>query len=425
MVQVSTAQVPQPDDARDALVYLTLQELATRVSHRNTGKLIGDPVGYDLMSRVASDENLHHLFYRDVTAAAIELDPSGMVQAIERQVAGFAMPGIGIPDFDRHAAAHRPRRHLRLRRPPRPDPGAGGAAPVEGRRADRARRRRRGRARPAAPPDRAHRPPRSPPGRAPREPSCRRPRSRGAPGRGHRPHCRAMSQLSLDEVRATLTAPGAPFEMEEVVIRGVPTRTWKHAPPTLRAVLEASRAHGDRRSSSTRTSASPSPSTSAAAGHLAQRLRDRFGVRPRATGWPSPCATSRSGPSRSGPRPSAGAVVVPLNAWWTGPELEYGLEDSGSVVLFADAERAERLERPPARACRRCGPSIVARAEDAAALPTARCAFEDVARRGARRRPSCPRWPSIPRTTPRSSTPRARPAGRRAPSARTATSAPT
>jgi hypothetical protein len=104
MVQVSTAQVPQPDDARDALVYLTLQELATRVSHRNTGKLIGDPVGYDLMSRVASDENLHHLFYRDVTAAAIELDPSGMVQAIERQVAGFAMPGVGIPDFDRHAA---------------------------------------------------------------------------------------------------------------------------------------------------------------------------------------------------------------------------------------------------------------------------------------------------------------------------------
>jgi acyl-[acyl-carrier-protein] desaturase len=104
MVQVSTAQVPQPDDARDALVYLTLQELATRVSHRNTGKLIGDPVGYDLMSRVASDENLHHLFYRDVTAAAIELDPSGMVQAIERQVSGFAMPGVGIPDFDRHAA---------------------------------------------------------------------------------------------------------------------------------------------------------------------------------------------------------------------------------------------------------------------------------------------------------------------------------
>jgi acyl-[acyl-carrier-protein] desaturase len=104
MVQVSTAQVPQPDSAREALVYLTLQELATRVSHRNTGKLIGDTVGYELMSRVASDENLHHLFYRDVTSAALELDPSAMVIAIERQVTGFAMPGVGIPDFDRHAA---------------------------------------------------------------------------------------------------------------------------------------------------------------------------------------------------------------------------------------------------------------------------------------------------------------------------------
>src|SRR5256714_2426229 len=39
----------------------------------------------------------------------------------------------------------------------------------------------------------------------------------------------------------------------------------------------------------------------------------------------------------------AGAVVVPLNAWWTGEELAYGLADSGSTVLFADGEREERL----------------------------------------------------------------------------------
>jgi len=38
-----------------------------------------------------------------------------------------------------------------------------------------------------------------------------------------------------------------------------------------------------------------------------------------------------------------GATVVPLNAWWTGPELAYGLQDSGAVVLVADDERAERL----------------------------------------------------------------------------------
>src|SRR5947207_1817871 len=72
MCQVSTAQVPAPVSPSHGLVYLTLQELATRIAHRNTGKMLGDPVGYDLMARVASDENLHHLFYRDLTSAAFE-----------------------------------------------------------------------------------------------------------------------------------------------------------------------------------------------------------------------------------------------------------------------------------------------------------------------------------------------------------------
>jgi acyl-[acyl-carrier-protein] desaturase len=103
MCQVSSAQVPAPIGPQDGLVYLTLQELATRISHRNTGKLLGDQVGYDLLARVAADENLHHLFYRDLAAAAFALDPSAMVEATEREVKGFAMPGIGIPDFDHHA----------------------------------------------------------------------------------------------------------------------------------------------------------------------------------------------------------------------------------------------------------------------------------------------------------------------------------
>ncbi len=39
----------------------------------------------------------------------------------------------------------------------------------------------------------------------------------------------------------------------------------------------------------------------------------------------------------------AGAIVVPLNAWWSGEELRYGLEDSGSKVVFVDTERVERI----------------------------------------------------------------------------------
>jgi acyl-[acyl-carrier-protein] desaturase len=86
-------------------VYVALQELATRIAHRNTGKLLDDRAGYDVMGRVASDENLHYLFYRDLVKAAIEVDPSGMVIAIEQQVREFAMPGVGIPGFADHAIA--------------------------------------------------------------------------------------------------------------------------------------------------------------------------------------------------------------------------------------------------------------------------------------------------------------------------------
>jgi acyl-[acyl-carrier-protein] desaturase len=105
MQQVSTGQVPEPATPVDVLAYVALQELATRIAHRNTGRLLGDSAGYDVMMRVAADENLHHLFYRDLTRAAIELDPSTAVRAIERQVVGFEMPGKGIPGFAAHAAA--------------------------------------------------------------------------------------------------------------------------------------------------------------------------------------------------------------------------------------------------------------------------------------------------------------------------------
>jgi len=105
MRQVCGAQVPQPDNAVDALVYVALQELATRISHRNTGNLLADDAGYRVMARVAADENLHYLFYRDLVSAALELDPSETVRAIANQVCNFEMPGTGIPDFAAHANA--------------------------------------------------------------------------------------------------------------------------------------------------------------------------------------------------------------------------------------------------------------------------------------------------------------------------------
>ena len=105
MAQVCGAVVPHPASVADGLAYVALQELATRVAHLNTGKAMDEPSGYQVMKRVAADENLHHLFYRDLVSAALEVDPSTTVEALERQVTGFAMPGLGIPDFRRHALA--------------------------------------------------------------------------------------------------------------------------------------------------------------------------------------------------------------------------------------------------------------------------------------------------------------------------------
>lgn len=101
MQQVRSGQVPAPLDLYEALAYLTLQELATRIAHRNTGKMMNDEVGEAIMSRVGNDENLHYLFYRDLATAAIAVDPSNMVIGIERAVRTFAMPGTGITDFEK------------------------------------------------------------------------------------------------------------------------------------------------------------------------------------------------------------------------------------------------------------------------------------------------------------------------------------
>jgi acyl-[acyl-carrier-protein] desaturase len=105
MAQVTGGITPQPASIHDALAYLALQELATRIAHYNTGKALSDGEGYAVMKRVAADENLHYLFYRDLVSAALELDPSGMIEAIKRQVLNFEMPGTGIQSFAEHAKA--------------------------------------------------------------------------------------------------------------------------------------------------------------------------------------------------------------------------------------------------------------------------------------------------------------------------------
>jgi acyl-[acyl-carrier-protein] desaturase len=89
------------DDLLRSLAYVSFQELATRISHRNTGKLTRDPVCDQLLARIALDENLHMLFYRNLLAAALEVAPNQTMRAITEVVKSFEMPGSTIEDFTR------------------------------------------------------------------------------------------------------------------------------------------------------------------------------------------------------------------------------------------------------------------------------------------------------------------------------------
>jgi long-chain acyl-CoA synthetase len=147
--------------------------------------------------------------------------------------------------------------------------------------------------------------------------------------------------MSLKEAHKVLTAPGARFEMDEVMIRGVKTRVWKNAPPTMREVLLVARMYGDREfiiyENDRTTFESFFRATVAFANELQKqgvKKGDRVAVIMRnLPEWPVAFYGAAI----------IGAIVTPLNAWWTGPELEYGLVDSGTKVAIVDAERLERI----------------------------------------------------------------------------------
>ncbi|WP_029110418.1 acyl-ACP desaturase [Mycobacterium sp. URHD0025] len=102
----------------DSVMYVSFQELATRVSHRNTGKACDDPIADQLLQRVSADENLHMIFYRDVSAAGLDIAPNQAMGSLHRVLDNFKMPGYTVPDFRRKAViiavggVYDPRIHL-------------------------------------------------------------------------------------------------------------------------------------------------------------------------------------------------------------------------------------------------------------------------------------------------------------------------
>ena len=148
--------------------------------------------------------------------------------------------------------------------------------------------------------------------------------------------------LSLAQAHAALTAPGSPFELDTVEIEGRPTRVWKNAPATLREVFLAGRAHGakdflvyrdERVSYEAFSRASVVLAHALIAGGL--RKGDRVAIAMRnLPEWPVALFATLL----------AGGIGTLLNAWWTGPELEYGITDAGARFAFLDDERLTRLQ---------------------------------------------------------------------------------
>ncbi|MEZ5176918.1 MAG: class I adenylate-forming enzyme family protein [Acidimicrobiales bacterium] len=154
--------------------------------------------------------------------------------------------------------------------------------------------------------------------------------------------------LSYEEATAQLTAPGERFETEEVEVRGVTYTAFKNAPATLRDIFDLTRGYGATTFLVYEDESYTFDDVYARADGLAAALQQRYGV----TKGDRVAIAMRNYPGVDHHLPghaSVGAVVVSMNAWWTADELDYGLEDSGTKVLVADAERVARTRDSAAR----------------------------------------------------------------------------
>lgn len=148
---------------------------------------------------------------------------------------------------------------------------------------------------------------------------------------------------TFEDIQGFMCASGMPFEIENVWVEGREMRSWKNAAPSMAAVVDKSREHGDADFivyMDERLSYAEHHRRVAATAH---QLIERFGI----GNGDRVAIAMRNYPEWSiafWAAAAAGAVVVPLNAWWTSEELEYGLKDSGTRLLFADEERLARVQ---------------------------------------------------------------------------------
>jgi acyl-CoA synthetase (AMP-forming)/AMP-acid ligase II len=145
-----------------------------------------------------------------------------------------------------------------------------------------------------------------------------------------------------DERLGPLIGPGGPFEVEDVVLEGVPLRVFVRAPRTVVDAFELGVTHATRTQIVHEDERLTFAEVRARSLALARELQSSFGVRR----GDRVAIAMRNLPEfviSFWGAALVGAIVVPLNSWWQGPELAYALQDAGAVVAFVDAERRDRV----------------------------------------------------------------------------------
>ncbi|MGZ3378455.1 MAG: class I adenylate-forming enzyme family protein [Phenylobacterium sp.] len=154
-----------------------------------------------------------------------------------------------------------------------------------------------------------------------------------------------MHYAELNQAWSDLTAPGAPFEIAEVEVRGARLKAFKNAPPNIRALWLSTAAYGDRDylvyADERITYAEAHRQVASIANWMMSvgvKPGDRIAIAMRnypewmLVYWAGVCI---------------GVAVVGMNAWWTATEMAYGLNDARPKVLFADSERLARIAEDP------------------------------------------------------------------------------
>ena len=149
--------------------------------------------------------------------------------------------------------------------------------------------------------------------------------------------------MSIAQANAALAAPGSPVQVEDTVVNGLPSKGYTNAPPTIHSILFlAAMTHPDRDYIVYQDERVTYTAMLRAVEHFAATLRDKYGI----TKGDRVAVVMRNYPQwpvAFYAALSLGAIATPMNSWWTGEELQYGLSFAGVKAAVVDPQIYERI----------------------------------------------------------------------------------